>query len=82
MAISQKTVNYCVEVDTILGVVVTAITDVKSGKSPLAIVGDLLPMLVSSISGIGQIGPEVADKADLEMTVGVKLAEIVKALTA
>lgn len=80
MSVGTKQVQYLVEVDQLLQIIVAAITDVKGGKSATQIVADVVPLVIQAISGLGQISDELKDKTNLEMTVAIKLAEILKVL--
>lgn len=80
MSIVQKQVNVCSEVDTLLGVIITVVSDVKAGKAPGQVVGDVVPNLVAALTGLGELKIELADKKDLEATVALRLAELVSLL--
>lgn len=82
MAVTQKQVDYCVEVDAILNVVVVALKDVKAGKALVSVVSDLVPLLITALSGVSQLATEVTAKAALENTVALKVTEILQALGA
>lgn len=77
MSIGQKPVNYCIEIDTLLGVVVTAVADVKAGKKPAQVIGDIVPLLISALTGVGELAAEIKDRPDLEKTVALKVCELV-----
>jgi hypothetical protein len=80
MAVAQKTVNYCVEVDAILQIVIGMASDVKAGKSAAQVVQDAVPGLVSALSGLGSLSSELADLPDLQTTVALDLAQLLSAL--
>jgi hypothetical protein len=78
--VAQKQVEYLVEVDALLAVVVQAVTDVKAGKTVGEVVGGLVPLVVKALSGLSQVNEELKDKTRLESTVALKMAEVLKAL--
>lgn len=80
MSVVAKQVNVCTEVDTLLGVLTTAVKDVKAGKGPGEVVSDLVPGLVTALTGVGQLASEVKDRPDLERTVALKVCDLVDAL--
>lgn len=81
MAIATKTVSYCVEMDALLNVILEGVKEVKAGKAATVIVIDMIPVLVGALSGLSQLSSEIADKKDLEMTVAIKVAQIMQAFT-
>lgn len=80
MSVTAKQVNVCSEVDALLGLVVSAVAEMKAGKKAMQIGTDLMPQFVSALEGLGDIGTEVKDRADLERTVALKLCDMVDVL--
>lgn len=82
MGIAQKQVSYCTEVDSLLAIVVSVVKDVKEGKAPAVVLGDVMPYLVKALAGVGELKTESLALKELEVTVAMKLAELVAVLTA
>jgi len=80
MSVKQVSVNVCGEVDSLLDVVLTAIKDVKAGKSALSVVTDVGPTLVGVLTSIGELSSELKDRTDLERTIALKAADFADVL--
>lgn len=80
--ISQKTVNYCTEVDSLLELVRILIVDIKAKKSIGQDLEDLVAPFIKSVSSLGDLTAEFADKKALALTVESKVDDIVMALVA
>lgn len=80
MSVVAKQVNVVSSVDGLLALVVGVIKDVQAGKTPAQVVADAVPALVSALSGLGDLKADVVDKKDVEVTVALRIAEVVNAL--
>lgn len=80
MSIQPRQVNIVTSVDNFLGLAVGLVADVKAGKNVAQIVADAVPAFVTALAGIGDLKSDVLDRKDLEVTVALRLAEIVNVL--
>lgn len=80
--ISQKQVDYAVEVDAIMQVFILIAADAKAGKPPTQILADVAPQFLSALTGISQVASEIsANKKVVEETVAYGLGKLVAALS-
>lgn len=80
MSTITKTVTVVTSVDNLLALLTTAVKDVKAGKTAAQVGIDLLPLLVTAFAGIGDLAKDVMDKKALEVTIALKLSELVDVL--
>ncbi len=80
MAIGQKQVDYCVEIDELLNVVVVAAKYAVEKKPLQNILVELIPLVVTALAGLSELPLETANRAAFEMTIATKGAELLKAL--
>jgi hypothetical protein len=78
--IVAKQVNIVSSVDNILALLVDVVADVKAGKAPATVVSEAVPGFVKALSGLGELSSDVAHRKDLEVTVALRLAEVVNVL--
>jgi len=80
MAIVQKQVDYCQELDSLLAVVVQITADVIQKKSPSQVVQDSASALLAALTGLSQLGAELSNQVALDNTIALKLGELKRAL--
>lgn len=80
MAIVTKQVVVCQQLDTILQIVVGIVSDVMQKKSPATVVSDAVPTLVSSLSGLAQLGDEIKNVPAVDYTIALKLVQLKEVL--
>lgn len=80
MSVVAKQVNVVSSVDSFLALVLGVVADVKAGKAPATVVSDAIPALVTALAGVGDLAKDVADRKDLEVTVALRLSEMVNVL--
>lgn len=80
MAVGQKQVSYCVELDQLLALVVGLVKDVKGGKSPLEAAYASIPALIQALGGLDQVSGEAQDHEALDDTVLLRAAELKRLL--
>lgn len=79
--ISQKQVDYAVEVNNLLDIIVKLVEDVKAKKTGAEIAADLFISVIPAVAGIAQLGPEVAQNPKVVAeTVGYRLGDVISAL--
>lgn len=82
MGNATKEVTYCVELDTLLSIVIGLIADVKAGASVPTILADEIPAFMSALMAIGQLGPEIQanNGAAIDATLALKLVDLKQVL--
>lgn len=75
--IAQKNVDYAVEVNDLMDVLVVLVEGVKAKKSPAEVMAKVFPEIMQAISGLAQLGTEVQmNPKVVAETVGFRLGEI------
>jgi hypothetical protein len=80
MAVAKKSVDYCVELDSLLGIVNGLVLDAVA-KKPLAdAVAKAVPVLLGALTGLSELGEELKNHKALDMTIAAKLIDLKAAL--
>lgn len=82
MAIEKREVEICKEADDLLALVIKLVKDLKAKKAIALIAAEDLPLAVTAMSGLEQIGEEAKNEEALFRTVGARVGELVQALKA
>lgn len=79
MSVKQKQVDYCSEVDTLFAVFTGLVGDVVAKKPAAQVVSDAVPNLVAALTGLADLGVEVANGKAFDNTIALKLVELKQA---
>ena len=80
MAIAQKQVDYCVELDSLLQIFNLVVLEAVAKKSPADIVASVVPNLLGALAGMSQLGEELKNHKALDSTIALSLIELKSAL--
>lgn len=81
MATAQRTVNYSVELDSLLVIVESIVRDVVAKKPIGEVIGSAFPALLTALSQIQALQDELKDKKTVEETIGFRAGELVSVVT-
>lgn len=78
--VNQKQVEYCSELDALMGIFTGIVADVVAKKSPQVVVSDAVPNLIASLTGLGDLPIEMKNSKAFDNTIALKLVELKQAL--
>jgi hypothetical protein len=82
MSVKVVEVDVISSLDNFLMLALGIAQDLKAGKTVAAILADAVPALEVALQNMGDFSADLANKAALENTIALKLAQFVQALSA